>query len=93
MVDKKDRVLLADFKFLMEHIERELVQKNAWNGDVPIDPSYATRLFDLAKEHVPTKTKHGRTLMWRSACLYLRKQCKARAQENQDGDSSPLSPS
>jgi len=93
MVDKKDRVLLADLKFIMEHIERELVKKNAWNGEVPIDPSYATRLFDLAKEHVPTKTKHGRTLMWRSACLYLRKQCKARAQEDQDGDSSPLPPS
>ena len=85
MVDKTDRVLLADFKFLMEHIERELVQKNAWNGEVPNDPSYATRLFDPAKDHVPMKTKHGRTLMRRTTCLYLWKQCKARVQEHKDG--------
>lgn len=52
---KNIQVFFVELTCIASYFEREYVGKKAQTRQVPVDPCYATRLFDLAKALVLTK--------------------------------------
>ena len=91
MVVQKQRPYFHNLHYLMAEIIKELKRMREWDGNTPISTERAARLYEMAKHTVPTTSKSGRMLTWRTAATYLgkRKRDEECAQEPEKATDLP----
>lgn len=88
-VRRQQRPHLADLHYLMGRLVSEAERRGEWDGRSVVSPDRADEIYQHVQGLVPSASRNGRKLSWRTAATYLRKR---ESQRDDGGEADRAAP-